>query len=92
MENDSILIAEPDPARLQDLPFISNDLPGIELTVCTSVQQTVEKLSRSHYSTVIAASRLIQEEASGILHHKTETSRTRSAHPHRRPHGSRTGS
>jgi DNA-binding response OmpR family regulator len=68
METDSILIAETDPALLEDLRFfISSDLPWIELTVCTSLQQTVEQLSRSHYSTMIAASQMIQEEASGIL-------------------------
>ena len=68
METDSILIAETDPALLEDLrSFISSDLPWIELTVCTSLQQTVEQLSRSHYSTMIAASQMIQEEASGIL-------------------------
>ena len=66
--NHSILIAETDPALLEDLrSFISSDLPWIELTVCTSLQQTVEQLSRSHYSTMIAASQMIQEEASSIL-------------------------
>jgi DNA-binding NtrC family response regulator len=68
METDSILIAETDLALLEDLRFfISSDLAWIELTVCTSPQQTVEQLSRSHYSTMIAFSQMIQEEASGIL-------------------------
>ena len=68
METDSILIAETDPALLENLRFfISSDMPWIELTVCTSPQQAVEQLSRSHYSTMIAASQMIQEEASSIL-------------------------
>ncbi len=71
METCSILLADTDPALLENLPyFISSDLPGIALTVCTSAQQTAERLSRSKYSTVIAASGLIQEECSVILHQK----------------------
>jgi DNA-binding response OmpR family regulator len=71
METDSILIADPDAALLDNLSFfISSDLPGVELTGCTSVQQTVEQLSRCNYSTVIAAARLIQDNASSILHQK----------------------
>jgi hypothetical protein len=72
IEAESILIAGPDPALLQDLSFfISRHLPGTRLTLCLSAQQTLEKLSRSTtYSTVIAASCLIQEEAPIILHQK----------------------
>ena len=76
METDSILIADPDPALLQNLScIISSDLPGVALTVCRSAQQAVEKLSFFHYSTVIAASRLIQKGTSSLLQHK----RTRQA-------------
>ncbi|MGC4099409.1 MAG: hypothetical protein QM706_20080 [Nitrospira sp.] len=71
MDVDSILLADPDSALLDNLSFfISSDLPGIELTVCTSAQQTVMQLSCSTYSTVIVASCLIQEEASILLHHR----------------------
>jgi DNA-binding NtrC family response regulator len=71
MEIDSILIADPDPALLHNFSlFISSDLPGVELRMSTSAQQTVEQLSRSTYSTLIAASRLIQGETPVILNQK----------------------
>ena len=71
MDTDSLLIADPDSALLDNLSFfLSSDLPGIKLTVCTSAQRTVEQLSCSTYSTVIVASRLIQENASVILYQK----------------------
>ncbi|MGC4096990.1 MAG: hypothetical protein QM706_07725 [Nitrospira sp.] len=71
METDSILIADPDPALLHNLSFfISSDLPGVELRMCPSAQQSVEQLSRANFSTLIAASHLIQEEASIILNQK----------------------
>jgi len=71
METDCILIADSDSALVDNLSlFISGDRPGVELMVCTSVQQTVEQLSRCNYSTVIAAARLMQDNASIILHQK----------------------
>lgn len=71
METDSVLIADPDPALLQNQScLISSDLPGIAFTACRSSQQTVEKLSFSRYSAVIAASRLIQEDTTSLLQHK----------------------
>lgn len=71
MEIDSILIADPDPALLHNFSlFISSDLPGVELRMCTSAQQAVEQLSRSTYSTLIAASHLIQGETPVILNQK----------------------
>ena len=71
METGTILIADPDLALLKNFSFfISSDLPGINLTACTSVQQTAERLFRSKYSTVIVAFDLIQEESSVILHRK----------------------
>ena len=71
IETDSFLIADLDSALLDNLSFfISSDFPGVDLTVCTSAQQTVEELSCSTYSTVIVASCLIQEEASILLHHR----------------------
>ena len=71
METDSVLIADPDPALLQNQScLISSDLPGVAFTACRSSQQTVEKLSFSRYSAVIAASRLIQEDTTSLLQHK----------------------
>ena len=71
MEFDSILIADPDPALLHNFSlFTSSDLPGVKFSMCTSAQQTVEQLSRSTYSTLIAASRLIQGESPVILNQK----------------------
>ena len=70
MEAGSILIADTAPTLAGHLScLISNDLPKIDITVCTSAQQTAQKLSRFTYSTVIAAAGLIQEEGS-VLHQK----------------------
>ena len=71
IETDSLLIADPDSVFLENISFfILRDLPGVDIRVCTSVQQTVEHLSHCNYSTVIVASRLVQEHASVILHQK----------------------
>src|SRR5690349_15143392 len=71
MDTESLLIADPDSAFLDNLSFlISSDLHGVEHTVCTSVQQTVERLSRCNYSTVIASAPLMQDNASIILRQK----------------------
>lgn len=71
MAIDSILLADPDSALLDNLSFfIASDLPLVELSICTSAQQTVEQLSCSTYSTVIVASSLIQEESSILLYHR----------------------
>lgn len=71
MAIDSILLADPDSALLENFSFfIASDLPLAELRTCTSAQQTVEQLSGSQYSTVIIASCLIQEESSILLHHR----------------------
>ena len=72
METGSILLADTAPTLLDHLScLISNDLPKIDLTVCTSAQQTAQKLSRFTYSTVIAASGLIQEDCSVLRQKRT---------------------
>lgn len=71
MESGSILLADTDPSLLEELGrLIFRTFPGIELTVCLSARQTAAKLSRFKYSTVIVASRLIQEEHSVLLQEK----------------------
>ncbi len=71
METGSILLADTDPALLEELGrLIFRAFPGIELTMCLSARQTAERLSRFTYSTVIAATRLIQEEDSILLQQK----------------------
>lgn len=71
MYPDSLLIADPDLELFHNLSFfVSSDLPGVEVTRATSVQQTVELLSRRNYSIVIVAARLIQDNDSLILQQK----------------------
>lgn len=70
METGSILIAETDPVILQALPsLLSSRLPRFGIDVCTSVHTAARKLSRLHYSTVVAAPRLIHEAQSSLPRH-----------------------
>ncbi len=65
----SVLIAETDPAIRQGLLRIFADhLPQIDVDVCSSPQQTTQRLLHAHYSTVVAAPHLIQKEPSLLLH------------------------
>ncbi|MDK2742381.1 MAG: hypothetical protein H8K03_06985 [Nitrospira sp.] len=69
MEIGAILIAETDPAMRQGLLRIfAGHLPRIDVDVCSSPQETTERLSHAHYSTVVAAPYLIQKEHSLLLH------------------------
>src|SRR5262249_33449616 len=65
----SILIAETDPAIRQGLlRILAGHLPRIDVDVCSSSQQTTQRLSHARYSTVVAAPHLIQNEQSLLLH------------------------
>jgi len=69
METGSILIAETDPAVRRALPrILASHLPRADIKVCTSFLETIQSLSHSNYSTVVAAPHLIHKEHSLLLH------------------------
>ena len=75
MEGSSLLIAETDPAVLQNLPqLLSSRLPSIDIHVASSADEAHQKLSQVQYSASIVASQLVEGKHSLRLHQVQDSS------------------